>query len=87
MLNEERLAGLAHEAGSRTSEDRHDSGARETRWLKAHAAATYIGISYDHLQKLRERRKGPPYRKFGRCVIYDRVELDAFMSKLRRVEK
>jgi Helix-turn-helix domain len=87
MLNEERLAGLAHEAGSRTNDAPAVSGASEMRWLKAHAAAAYIGISYDHLQKLRERRKGPAYRKFGRCVIYDRVELDAFMSKLRRIEK
>lgn len=87
MLNEERLAGLAHEAVSRTTEEPPVSEASATRWLKARPAASYIGISCDHLQKLRERRKGPPYRKFGRCVIYDRVELDAFMSKLRRIEK
>lgn len=87
MLNEERLAGLAQEAGSRTIENSPIREASATRWLKARPAAAYIGISYDHLQKLRERKKGPPYRKFGRCVIYDRADLDAFMSKLRRIEK
>lgn len=54
----------------------------EPRWLRARQAAAYVGISYDHLQKLREKGRGPQYRKFGRTVLYDVKDLDAFMLAL-----
>lgn len=56
------------------------------RWLGTHEAADYVGISRHHLGKLRERRRGPPFRRFGRVVIYDVQELDAFMERLPRGE-
>lgn len=54
----------------------------EPRWLKPKLAAAYIGISYNHLSKLREKGRGPQYRKFGRNVLYDVKDLDAFMLAL-----
>lgn len=51
----------------------------EPRWLRARQASTYVGISYDHLQKLREKGSGPKWRKVGGIVLYDVQDLDAFV--------
>ncbi|MCL7462691.1 helix-turn-helix domain-containing protein [Pseudomonas sp. NW5] len=56
------------------------------RWLRAREAAEYLGVSVPHLARLREVRKGPPYRKFGAAVLYDVRELDAFVLAQPRFE-
>lgn len=56
------------------------------RWLRAKEAAEYLGVSIPHLARLREVKKGPPYRKFGSVVLYDVRELDTFVESLPRVE-
>ena len=56
------------------------------RWLRAREAAEYLGVSVPHLARLRELRKGPPYRKFGSVVLYDIHELDAFVLAQPRFE-
>lgn len=56
------------------------------RWFRACEAANYLGVSVPHLARLRELRKGPPYRKFGSVVLYDIHELDAFVLAQPRFE-
>ncbi|RNE91428.1 AlpA family transcriptional regulator [Marichromatium sp. AB32] len=51
----------------------------EPRWLRAKQASAYVGISYDHLQKLREKGRGPQWRKVGGIVLYDVQDLDAYI--------
>lgn len=84
---DETLAQVAQDAALRAIGSLKESGYLEPRWLNTRQAASYIGISHHHLSKLRERRHGPPYRKFGRTVIYDRLDLDAFMAERRRVDR
>lgn len=56
------------------------------RWLRAKETAEYLGVSVPHLGRLRELKKGPPYRKFGSVVLYDVRELDAFVETLPHFE-
>ena len=56
------------------------------RWLRAKETAEYLGVSIPHLARLRDLKKGPPYRKFGAVVLYDVRELDAFVETLPHFE-
>ncbi|GEM_PF-1461853 len=56
------------------------------RWLRAKETAEYLSLSVPHLARLREMKKGPPYRKHGVVVLYDIRELDAFVEALPRFE-
>lgn len=50
------------------------------RWLRTPEAAEYLGASVPHITRLRERGRGPRYRKWGHIVLYDIAELDAYIE-------
>ena len=62
--------------------DTSATGGLPRRWLRAREAAAYLGICYHRLGVLREQGRGPQYRKFGRMVIYDVRDIDAYMEAL-----
>ena len=55
------------------------------RRLSEREAAGYLGISVRTLQDWRQRRTGPAYSKVGRRVVYDVLDLDAFLASGRVV--
>jgi predicted DNA-binding transcriptional regulator AlpA len=56
------------------------------RYLRTKAAAEYCGLSQSLFEKLRLTGKGSPaYSKMGRAVIYDVVDLDAWLSARKRL--
>jgi predicted DNA-binding transcriptional regulator AlpA len=53
--------------------------------LRAPDAAAYLGLSRSTLAKMRLRGDGPIYSKAGpRIVIYDKLDLDAWLAAQRR---
>lgn len=55
------------------------------RRLSEREAAGHLGISIRTLQDWRQRRTGPAYSKVGRRVVYDVLDLDAFLAAGRVV--
>jgi predicted DNA-binding transcriptional regulator AlpA len=51
--------------------------------LPVAAAADYVGISKSTLDKLRCYGGGPVYIKVGKRVVYDRMDLDAWLAGKR----
>jgi predicted DNA-binding transcriptional regulator AlpA len=51
---------------------------------RAPDAAQYLGLAESTLAKMRLRGDGPRYAKAGRAVIYERAELDRWLTSLRR---
>jgi len=49
--------------------------------LDEHEAAAYIGVSVYTMQKWRSERRGPPFKKFERCVRYSPEELDRYLEE------
>lgn len=47
-------------------------------------AASYLGVSVTFLNRSRLVGDGPVHIKAGRKVIYDRADLDAWLSSRRR---
>ncbi len=55
------------------------------RMMRAPDAAAYLGLSPSTLAKMRVRGDGPVYSKAGpRVVVYDVVDLDAFLTERKR---
>ena len=54
------------------------------RYLNTVQAAAWIGLSPKTLQRMRVTGEGPPYVKWGRRVIYDRIDLDDWMARRKR---
>lgn len=54
--------------------------------IRTRQAAQYLGegVSYKMLEKMRVIGGGPVYMKFGRNVIYDTSDLDAWLASKRR---
>ena len=52
------------------------------RWLNTDEASSYLSISRPFFCRLRERNRGPRYRKFGKLCLYDVRDLDAYMEAL-----
>ena len=46
-------------------------------------AAPLLGVSVKTLQLWRHQRKGPNYLKLGRRVLYNRADLEKFISSCR----
>lgn len=61
------------------------SRAGETRYMDTVAAAAYLGLSKQTLERWRFDKEGPAYVKVGRAVRYSLHDLDAFMDGNRRV--
>ena len=83
------------EGDQASSRDRHGefvfakgsvgNGSRRTkRYFNAKEAAAYLGLSARTLNRMRAPGKGPRYTKRGRRVIYDVVDLDAWMEEGKR---
>ena len=60
-------------------------GTGETRYMDTVAAAAYLGLSRQTLERWRLDMRGPTYIKVGRAVRYSLRDLDAFMAGNRRV--
>lgn len=54
------------------------------RLLIARDAAAYLGMATQSLAKLRWAGTSPPFYKVGRQVLYDHVDLDAWLAVRRR---
>jgi excisionase family DNA binding protein len=52
----------------------------EARYYGIEQAARYLGLSLSYIQKLTSRRR-IPFIKVGRRALYDRVQLDRWMSR------
>jgi len=48
-------------------------------------AAWYLGISLRHLERLRSRWCGPPFRKHARCVCYHVHDLVCWSESSRDI--
>jgi hypothetical protein len=68
---------------SREAERRADQSPQSRR-LPAEGAADYCGCSTSYLNKLRSIGGGPVFIKRGRRVIYDTLDLDAWLDAGRR---
>lgn len=53
--------------------------------LRSDAAAELLGLSIATLAKWRVSGGGPPYAKAGRCVLYVRDDLIAWLKSNRRL--
>lgn len=49
-------------------------------WMKGRQAADYAGTTEQTLAQYRYRGEGPRFYKRGRTVIYDRADLDAWIT-------
>ena len=56
----------------------------ERRYLNTGEAAAYLGISRKTLTKMRVAGDGPRYSKARRRVIYDVLDLDAWVESRKR---
>ncbi len=56
----------------------------DDRKLRVPDASKYLGLAESTLNKLRIRGSGPVYAKAGRAVLYDRADLDAWLTSLKR---
>jgi excisionase family DNA binding protein len=52
--------------------------------LRTKQAAAYTGITKSTLEKLRVYGGGSPYIRIGRVVLYDPVDLDAWLASHKR---
>ena len=48
--------------------------------LREREAAYYLGLSVHTLQKWRIQGKGPSFLRFGRAILYQKIDLDNFIS-------
>jgi len=55
----------------------------ERRWLRTNEAANYLTVSEDHLKSLRQKKRGPAFRKVGRVVLYAIEDLDGWVTSYR----
>jgi len=46
-------------------------------------AAEYTGLSKSYLYKLTSTQKIPHYKPMGKCVFFNRIELEAFLQQNR----
>lgn len=53
--------------------------------LRVRKAAEYIGLSKSLLDKLRCYGGGPVYAKLGTAVVYNTVDLDAWVAERRLI--
>lgn len=69
---------------TRTADDEQEVAEDTSHVLIARDAAKYLGIAQQTLAKLRWAGTSPPYFKIGRQVVYERVELDAWLAVRKR---
>ncbi len=54
------------------------------QYFRTGPAADYADLAKSTLEKKRVTGDGPPFLKVGRVVLYDRDDLDAWLSSKRR---
>lgn len=54
------------------------------RYLRTASAAVFCGSTKSTFEKLRVSGGGPPFIKYGRTVVYDVVDLTAWLSARRK---
>lgn len=61
----------------------------EKRYLNSREAAKYLGTTRGSLVNLCRRRDGPPHVRLKRKILYDKVDLKAWlaMQKLQSFER
>jgi hypothetical protein len=57
---------------------RADRAKRGSPYLNTAQAAHYLGVSVRHLERLRAKRTGPPWRRHGHTVHYHIDDLRAW---------
>ena len=75
------------ESDSGASEKGSSEGATSTtrtKYLNAHEAAEYLGLSVRTMNRYRVTGNGPPYYRIGGRVRYVRAELDEWVTGSRR---
>jgi hypothetical protein len=55
----------------------------DPRYLEAPEAAAYLRLSEGNLAKRRVQGGGPRFAKMGNRVVYDRVDLDAWLASFK----
>ena len=55
-----------------------------SRYVRTNVASEYCGLAKSTLEKLRVTGAGPPFIKPGRTVLYDILDLDAWLATKRR---
>jgi hypothetical protein len=55
-----------------------DEARKGTPFLNTAQAAFYVGLAQQTLEKMRQHRKGPRYRRHGRYIRYHIADLDAW---------
>lgn len=58
----------------------------QPRKMRERQAAAYIGLAPGTLRNMRHQHRGPRYSKAGRTVLYDRIDLDAWLDSLPTVD-
>lgn len=54
-------------------------------FLNTRQASHFLGLSLRHLERMRQRGEGPPFRRHGRFVFYHVDDLEAWSrSTIRR---
>jgi hypothetical protein len=56
---------------------------KASRWLSAREASKYSGLGFSTLAKLRLLRTGPVYTKVGAKILYNTVDIDAWLESKR----
>ncbi len=64
--------------------ERPADGEQSKRLLGTAEAADYIGLAVQTLAKMRVSGESPPFYKLGRQVLYDRSDLDEWVSARKR---
>jgi len=58
-----------------------------TRYMNEHEAAEYMSMSVHKLRKDRREGTGCPYSKASGKIIYDREDIDKFISSSKIIPK
>ena len=57
---------------------RAEAAKRRSPFLNTGQAAFYVGLAQETLEKMRQHRKGPRFRRHGRYIRYHIDDLDAW---------
>ena len=54
-----------------------------SQWLSTRGAAKYSGLGFSTLAKLRLQGTGPVYTKVGAKILYNTIDIDAWLQSKR----
>jgi Helix-turn-helix domain len=82
---EQQIKANALRQSIRDFDDRDANASAQRTFLTTKEAAAYLRLSEVTMCRRRIAGDGPPYRKFGHCVRYNVVDLDAWAQAQTRV--